>query len=188
MKITICNLYIPNQKQFSSLDIENIIQQLPRPFILVGDFKSHSENWGSERTDLKGKEINKILENDNIVLLNNGEHTRLNQANGLFSTIDLSLSSPTLAQRISWTTLAEIYDSDHIPIKMELLTHKTSPCKTLPKWKIKNPNWCLFSQSIETNLATNLPPTDCPINDDITHISETIINAANLSQLAKPKF
>lgn len=179
--ITICNLYIPNQKPFSSLDIENIIQQLPHPFLLVGDFNSHSENWGSERTDLRGKEINKILENDNIVLLNNGDHTRLNPANGLFSTIDLSLSSPPLAQRISWTTLAEIYDSDHIPIKMELLSHKTSPYKTLPKWKIKNPNWCLFSQLIETNLATNPPPTDGPIDNDITLISETIINAANLS-------
>lgn len=79
--ITICNLYIPNQKPFSSSDIENLIQRLPHPFLLVGDFNSHSENWGSERIDPRGKEINKILENDNVILLNNGDHTRLNPAN-----------------------------------------------------------------------------------------------------------
>jgi len=64
---------------------------------------------------------------------------------------------------------------------MELLTHKTSPCKNPPKWKVKNPNWSLFTQLIETNLSTNLPPRDCPIDSDVTHITETIINAANLS-------
>ncbi|KAL5243007.1 hypothetical protein ACI65C_010417 [Semiaphis heraclei] len=33
--ITICNLYIPNKKPFSSADIESLIKQLPHPFILV---------------------------------------------------------------------------------------------------------------------------------------------------------
>jgi len=42
-------------------------------------------------------------------------------------------------------------------------------------------NWCLFSQLSETNLSTKPPPMEFPIDTDITHISETIINAANLS-------
>lgn len=36
-KITVCNIYLPNHRDFSPLDIEKIIQQLPNPFILVGD-------------------------------------------------------------------------------------------------------------------------------------------------------
>lgn len=45
----------------------------------------------------------------------------------------------------------------------------------------QNPNWNLFTQLIETNLSTNPLPMDCPIYTDVTHITETIINAANLS-------
>jgi len=43
IKLTICNIYIPNNRDFSLDDIERIIKQLPNSFILVGDFNSHSE-------------------------------------------------------------------------------------------------------------------------------------------------
>jgi hypothetical protein len=71
--ITICNINIPNQKQFKSSDIENTIQQLPTPFLILGDFNSHSICWGSDKTDDRGKQIEKILEVDNIILLNSSE-------------------------------------------------------------------------------------------------------------------
>lgn len=41
-KISICNIYIPNQTSFNTSDIDNIIKQLPKLFILLGDFNSHS--------------------------------------------------------------------------------------------------------------------------------------------------
>lgn len=50
ISITIYNIYIPNQKEFNLQDIERIIQQLPNPFIIVGDFNSHSEIWGSYKS------------------------------------------------------------------------------------------------------------------------------------------
>lgn len=78
---------ISNQKHFKASDLENAKQQLPHPFFLVGDFNSHNEFWGSEKTDLKGKQINQIIEGDRSILLNYGEHTQLNPENGLFSTI-----------------------------------------------------------------------------------------------------
>lgn len=39
-KITLCNIYTPNQKKFDAPDIENIIQELPTPFLRTGDFNS----------------------------------------------------------------------------------------------------------------------------------------------------
>lgn len=55
--ITTCNIYITNQKEFNLYDIEQIIQHLPHPYIMVGDFNSYSETWGSYKSDLIG-EIN----------------------------------------------------------------------------------------------------------------------------------
>jgi len=44
--ITICNLYLPCSHDFEQSNIQNIINQLPSPFILLGDFNSHSPMWG----------------------------------------------------------------------------------------------------------------------------------------------
>ena len=41
-KITICSIYIPPEKDFSQTDLEHLIQQLPKPFILTGDLNSHN--------------------------------------------------------------------------------------------------------------------------------------------------
>lgn len=40
--INICNIYIPNRQDFDVQDLDNILQQLPKPFIIVGDFNSHN--------------------------------------------------------------------------------------------------------------------------------------------------
>jgi len=55
--INICNIYLPNQKSFT--DINNIIKQLLRPFIIVGDFNSHNVTWGSVQTDQRAKKNRK---------------------------------------------------------------------------------------------------------------------------------
>ncbi|KAE9530686.1 hypothetical protein AGLY_011148 [Aphis glycines] len=101
-KLTICNIYLPNQKKFRKIDIEHIIQQLSTPLILLGDFNAHSPLWGSIKTDPRGKEIETLLENYNIALLNDSTPTHINIANGNFSCIDLTLCSASLAHRIEW--------------------------------------------------------------------------------------
>ena len=50
--ITICSIYIPLHNQIIDTELDQLLQQLPRPFILIGDFNSHNIIWGC-------KEINK---------------------------------------------------------------------------------------------------------------------------------
>ena len=59
--ITICNLYFPPTSQISENEIENLIEQLPRPFLLVGDFNAHSPLWGSPSTSHRGQIIENII-------------------------------------------------------------------------------------------------------------------------------
>lgn len=45
IKITICNVYFaPNSENYclNKIDVENIISQLPSPFLLVGDVNAHN--------------------------------------------------------------------------------------------------------------------------------------------------
>ena len=68
--ITICFLYLPPHCKVSKHDLENLINQLPRPYLLLGDFllpflNSHSKLWGCLDTSDKGEIIeNFIAEND----------------------------------------------------------------------------------------------------------------------------
>lgn len=104
----------------------------------------------------------------------------MNPSTGHFSAIDLSLSSTSLGQRVLWSVLPKIYDSDHIPILMEILTSH-NPDKTIPaKWKLKNPDWAFFNQLVEHNLENYSGPK-LTIEDKITYITESITKAANIA-------
>ncbi|KAE9523688.1 hypothetical protein AGLY_015906 [Aphis glycines] len=90
--IHICNIYIPDSSPFTTANIENILDQLSKPYIILGDFNSRNTSWGCNLTDLRGKTIEQIIENDqSLILLNNGDPTRYNSSNGL------TLTSSSLA-------------------------------------------------------------------------------------------
>ncbi|WP_419598532.1 endonuclease/exonuclease/phosphatase family protein, partial [Thiolapillus sp.] len=44
--LTVCNVYLPPSLDINFSDLEHLIQQLPAPFVLVGDLNAHSPLWG----------------------------------------------------------------------------------------------------------------------------------------------
>ena len=59
--VTICSLYILTHDPINENELNNLIEQLPKPFILMGDFNSHKIIWGSKTTNKRGQ----ILEKNN---------------------------------------------------------------------------------------------------------------------------
>ena len=62
--VTVCNIYIPPSVDVSLSDLEQLIQQLPAPVVLVGDFNALSPQM-----------VEKLLDDYNLCLLNTGEPT-----------------------------------------------------------------------------------------------------------------
>lgn len=62
---------------FQQYDLEEIVHQLPPPFLIVGDFIAHNIIWRSKKTHLRGKIIEQFLLDPNIFLLNDGQSTHL---------------------------------------------------------------------------------------------------------------
>lgn len=152
--LCICNIYLPDSSNLLLNDLNNIIRQLPKPFLFLGDFNSRNPIWGSNYTDTRGKIVENFLENDQIILLNTGEPTRHNVANNSFSAIDLSISSATLAPKTKWKVLIDYNCSDHWPISIQLLDQ--SPLIPFPpKWNTKNPNWALYSDLLSQSTMEN---------------------------------
>jgi len=153
-KLTICNIYIPNSQILNYIDIQNIIDQLPTPFILLGDFNSHNILWGCNDTDQRGTIVQQILDNNNnINILNNGQATRISASTGNLSAIDLSLSSSTISPHIEWDTMPELSSSDHFPIKLTLKYTDSGNRHTRSlKWKLTNIKWDTYQTEIEKNI------------------------------------
>lgn len=59
--ITVCSLYIPPSYQLKIEELEDLVSQLPPPFLLLGDFNAHNPLWGSGRRDPRGALIERFL-------------------------------------------------------------------------------------------------------------------------------
>ncbi|KAL9692065.1 hypothetical protein quinque_016490 [Culex quinquefasciatus] len=57
--------------------LDQLIPQLPAPIVLLGDFNAHSPLWGGKHRDQRGRAIEQILGKYNLIILNDGRHTRI---------------------------------------------------------------------------------------------------------------
>lgn len=185
MKIIICNIYILNNCPFKLTDLQSIVKQLPRPFIIVGDFNSHSPLWGTRKRDKRGAIIEEWLDDPNIVVLNSNEATHSNYSSGTFSSIDLSICSTGFADKIEWSVNSDLHDSDHFPIHIEITDEKQryqSSIVPTKKWNLSKANWDSYGEALDTLFATS-PSIDSTIKydrDDLINLFTDIIqNAAD---------
>lgn len=111
--ITICNVYSPDSTLLSLRNLNLIIIQLPKHFLILGDINSRNIIWGSSQTDNRGKMKEKLLEKPSLILLNNGDLTRHNSTNSCPSAVDLTMSSTNIAPEVYWKVLTEYNGIDH---------------------------------------------------------------------------
>ena len=65
----------PPTMVFNSTDLEDLINQLPLPFVIAGDFNSHNTLWGCNKLDHHGKLVEDIFTKRNLYILNDHPHT-----------------------------------------------------------------------------------------------------------------
>lgn len=156
--ISIVSLYIPYSSSLVLSEINNILDCLSGPVLILGDFNSHHQSWGCSISNANGVQLLEILDERNLCVLNTGEPTRRTLLNENRSAIDLSICSPSLASLLSWKPLSSTFGSDHFPIlintpiKCKESSRKTPRCK----YNLNNANWDEFKQRLENEIP-NLP-------------------------------
>ena len=148
--LSICSIYIPPNEKINETAIEELIHQLPKPFLLLGDFNSHNILWGSKKTDGKGQQIEKIINKNGLCLFNTKEPTHINSANGSQSSIDLSFCDPTSLLDFSWEVYKDPCGSDHYPI---VLKYENTNYNHPSKWKLSKADWNKF-QTLCSDILT----------------------------------
>ncbi|GFQ71437.1 RNase H domain-containing protein [Trichonephila clavata] len=142
--VTICNVYLPPNAPLNFRELQELIDQLPSPFILLGDFNAHHLLWGCQDVNSRGKVVEKLLTELDLTLLNNGSNTYFHSPTQSFSAIDLSICSPSLLLDLTWSVLRNPLGSDHFPVVISYAT--PIACATLrqPRWKFDQADWETF--------------------------------------------
>ncbi|GBM34963.1 hypothetical protein AVEN_240336-1 [Araneus ventricosus] len=114
--VTVCCVYLSPHDVVSQQDLDTLVDQLPTPFILLGDFNGHSTLWGSDITNSRGWHIERLISNSCLCLLNNDEKTFFHEPTRTFYSLDLAICSPTLLPLLHFTVGSDLCNSDHFPI------------------------------------------------------------------------
>ena len=138
-KYTICSIYLPPNEPVSYVELVRLLQQLPKPFLLLGDFNSRHPMWGDIVTNNKGNLIASLIENEDLTLLNTGEATHYHQPTGTMSCIDLSITSSDCVIDFNWNLSEDWHTSDHSPI---IINCNDNPLvQRSPRWCLEKADW-----------------------------------------------
>lgn len=156
--ITVCSLYIPPHTQFTVSDLELILDQLPEPFVIAGDFNAHNTLWGSKTVDSRGQTLEDFILANDVCLLNSGAATYCSPSSGAMSCLDLALCSPALFTDFKWKVIDNPYGSDHMPALISLTTALPTIPSRPPRWRLHLADWALFTDqaSLDKESLDNL--------------------------------
>ena len=132
----------PSRADISQETLQNLINQLPKPFLLLGDFNAHHPLWFDTReVDQRGRTIVELIADhtNDIGLLDGNKPTCLWHVDKSPSHIDLSICSSDLLDTFHWDTHEEPLNSDHFPIILRC--QKSLMEQRPPRWNLDKAKW-----------------------------------------------
>ena len=173
---SLCSIYLPPNDIITKEELKNLTDQLPKPTMIMGDFNAHNPLWYDENLDTRGKIIQDLIEEQNLVTINEDSPTFFRSYDQATSIIDLALVTSTSVDDFNWTIQDDLNGSDHFPILVSPLQH--SPADTLEKWNLKHANWDNYRNLAMTKRKVNTIPS---IEEAYLHLKNTIIEASTKS-------
>jgi len=187
--ITLCSIYLPPSFKLEQKDLEDLVDQLPSPFMLVGDFNAHNDIWDENKKNpinSKGKIIENLMLQRELCMYNDGSATYIHPANGNMSAIDLSLCSPNLFIDYSWKVHEDLCGSDHFPTFLHF--NGVGNVDRVQTWKFNKADWPEFQNNCSIHLTTNLMEDDQENKVDIFTLSLEFIARSTIPKTsATPK-
>ncbi|XP_035233969.1 uncharacterized protein LOC118205796 [Stegodyphus dumicola] len=176
--VSVISIYLPPNEAIDQRQLNELIEQLPEPFIIMGNFNGHSQLWGSRDTNPRGRQIEQMIEDHCLCLLNNGQDTYFHAPTRTFHALDLAICSPSLLPFCTFSVGDDPHNSDHFPIFVTFARAGMSPVVRPPNFIFERADWELFSSLAE---LTDEVVNDVPVDDAVKAITDIIIQAATAS-------
>ena len=171
---TICSLYLSPNLNITKEEIRDLINQLPRPYLLMGDFNAKHPAWDFENpVDARGRMVHSLIVEESLGLLNQGQPTHYHIQTNSLSAIDLCLSSINIMGDFHLGMDEDLHGSDHFPMYLTQIEYL--PQYQTPRWITKRANWELFSEITET--ITEIP--ECEPLEFYNRVTDKIIEGAD---------
>ena len=172
--LTVLSLYLSPSDPLNPTHLTQLLAQISRPFIILGDLNAHHRSWGCTNTTQRGKQILNVMEALDLVCINTPTPThRTIRNNALtYSTIDLAITDPSTATLLTHHVQHDTFFSDHYPIHLELnAPSEQSNFHFLPRWNFRKAAWEDFRKHIDGKTTTEPP--------DINTFLDTVLQAAH---------
>ena len=181
--LCIASVYIPPKALIRQQMLSDIVELLPSPRLILGDFNSHGVAWGSSYNDNRSTLIYNLCDNFNMTVLNNGDMTRVPKPPARPSALDLSLCSTSLRLDCSWKVVYDPHGSDHLPILISINngSNSTRPID-IPYDLTLNIDWEIYKLKITEALEAL---QHLPLLEKYDSFAGLILNSAILAQRKK---
>lgn len=158
-KLTIVSLYLaPRRRVGKEVNVigklQDLISQLPVPYVIVGDLNAHHPSWGSHKVDMRGERLFQLLDTLGCSVLNDGRPTRFDPTSGIESVIDLSIASWDVASQFTWQVHDDLHGSDHFPISLSQAVDLPFTVTRL-RWNFEKADWDGFCKEVTRHMPSD---------------------------------
>ena len=165
---------MPPSSSVTKRDLDNLVAQLPEPFIIVGDLNAHNHVWDPQSViNGKGKLIEKVISDHDLCLWNDNSPTYIHPATGSMSIIDLCLCSANLFLDFNFDFNFEVHDdlcgSDHFPVFLHPSQQRGND--NVQRWKLNQADWPEFSRLCAMELT---PDTMSAVDNDMDILTSSL--------------
>ena len=145
-EIAILSTYIPPMPAVSYETLSHLLDHIPSPCMILGDFNAHHRSRGCTTNDSRGKILDRLLNNYDLICINDETPTHnvinFNSKTISHSVIDLSLVSSSIAPYFSSQVEPDFYFSDQYLIHLLLEAHSgQTNYNFLPRWNLGKSEW-----------------------------------------------
>ena len=156
-RICVCSLYLPPNDTFTYHELNNLVAELPSPFLICTDSNSRHFLWGADRCDSRGNVWERIIQRHTLKVMNDGSPTRMDEFTGLWSHIDVTVTSSSVGQYMHWYTDTDLHSSDHLPLYITYDRYgNISPQRNIfIGWNLNKAKWTDFADKCDLRFDEN---------------------------------
>lgn len=172
-KTNICNIYVHPNRRVSESELQDLIEQIPMPRIILGDFNAHNRLWGSSYHNQRGQVLETILSNNDLICINKDKFTYYHPSSGTKTNIDLTICNLSIESKVTWKVLEQL-QSDHSPILLSTMPPHLGAQNPNININYSSLNWDLFLKQLEPQIHNHPTLTKDRINSITSHIVDAL--------------
>ena len=175
---TICSVCLNPNEILDPVQLNNLISELPKHFILVGDFNARNTFWHDSKSTSRGDLVLDTVLNGQLHIMNGTSSTHYDERTKSYSNINLSVCRLIMIfrKRYFWVTHEDRCGSDHFPILIRKLEY--TPETPKGKFNLFKADWPLF-----TSKTSNISSYDSAkgVKENLTIYENNVIDSAETS-------